>query len=87
MEDVYVLTIDWLDDHSTVRQSVDAFKHEEKANEALQMFDIEVADWLKKKDYHSWVREGDGNTFIEYGKPGNYYDSHAVAKITKCTVK
>jgi len=86
MEDVYVLTIDWLDDHSTVRQSVDAFKHEDAAKEELKAFDAEVGEWVKK-NHPSWVREGDGNTFIEYGKPGDYFTSHAVAKITKCTVK
>ena len=82
---IVVITIDWIDDYSTVRQSVDTFKTEEEAKAVLKAFD-EEAGALVKKNNPNWEREGDGETFVEYGKPGNYYDSHAVAKITKCVV-
>lgn len=83
----FVLTIDWLDDFSTVRQSVDLFKDEQVAKTALKEFDVEVKEWVDRNHPDTWKREGDGETFIEYGKPGNYYDSHAVAKITRCVTK
>ena len=85
-KEVSVLTIDWLDDYSTIRQGVDTFENPDDAKAALKNFDAEVAAWVKENN-PDWKREGDEETFIEYGKEGNYYDSHAVAKITKCIVK
>lgn len=84
-DEVFVLTIDWIDDYETIRQGVDTFKTEEEAKAALKAFDEEAGAWVEKNN-PSWVREGDGETFVEYGKPDNYYDSHAVGKVTKCTV-
>jgi hypothetical protein len=85
-DSIYVLTTDWIDDYSTIRQGVDTFEKEEDAQKALSQFDEEVVGWVKTTR-PSWEREGDGTTFVEYGKPGYYFDSHAVAKITKCVVK
>ena len=85
-DSIYVLTTDWIDDYSTIRQGVDTFEKEEDAQKALSQFDEEVAGWVKENN-PDWNREGDGITFVEYGKEGNYFDSHAVAKITKCVVK
>ncbi len=85
-KEVFVLTTDWLDDYSTIRQGVDTFEVENDAKAALKDFDTEVGAWVNKNN-PDWKREGDGETFVEYGKEGNYYDSHAVAKITKCVVK
>jgi len=85
--EVFILTTDWIDERSTIRQSVDSFENEEDAKAELKAFDEEVGDWVKNNRPIYWKRDGDGLTFIEYGKEGNYYDSHAVAKITKCVVK
>ena len=85
-DNIYVLTTDWINDFSTIRQGVDAFEKEEDATAALKEFDVEVKGWVEK-NRPSRKREGDGVTFVEYGKPGNYFDSHAVGKITKCVVK
>ena len=85
-KEVFVLTTDWIDDFSTIRQGVDTFEKEEEAKAALKDFDEEVGAWAKKNN-PDWNREGDGITFVEYGKEGNYFDSHAVGKITKCVVK
>jgi hypothetical protein len=85
-KEVFVLTTDWIDERSTIRQGVDTFEKEEEANAALKTFDEEVGDWVNTTR-PSWKREGDGVTFVEYGKPGYYFDSHAVGKITKCVVK
>ena len=81
-----VLTIDWIDDNSIVRQSVDTFENVEDAHKEMEMFDEEVKEWVEN-GHADWVRSGDGKTFLEYGKPGCYYHSHAVAKITMCAVK
>lgn len=83
---VQVLTIDWIDDYSTIRQSVDTFEDVEDARKALSQFDAEVNDWVKST-CPDWKREGDGISFVEYGKEGNYFDSHAVAKITMNVIK
>jgi len=83
---VQVLTIDWIDDCSTIRQSVDTFEDVEDARKALSQFDAEVNDWVKSTR-PDWKREGDGINFVEYGKEGYYFDSHAVAKITMSVVK
>lgn len=85
-KETFILTTDWIDDYSTIRQGVDAFEKEEDAKKALKDFDDEVNDWVKTTR-PSWEREGDGKTFVEYGKPGYYFDSHAVGKITKCVIK
>jgi hypothetical protein len=85
-KDIFVLTTDWLDDYSTIRQGVDTFENEDEAKAALKDFDEEVGAWVKENN-PDWNREGDGITFVEYGKEGNYFDSHAVGKITKCVVK
>lgn len=85
-KEVFVLTTDWLDDYSTIRQGVDTFESEEEARDGLKAFDDEVGAWVEKNN-PTWNREGDGVTFVEYGKEGNYFDSHAVGKITKCVVK
>ena len=85
-DNIYVLTTDWIDDFSTIRQGVDAFEKEEEATAALKEFDEEVKEWVDK-NCPEWNRDGDGITFVEYGKEGNYFDSHAVGKITKCVVK
>ncbi len=85
-DSIYVLTTDWIDDYSIIRQGVDTFEKEEDAQKALSQFDEEVGTWVKENNPY-WNREGDGITFVEYGKDGNYFDSHAVAKITKCVVK
>lgn len=85
-KEVSVLTVDWLDDYSTIREGVDTFENPDDAKAALKDFDTEVTAWVKEKN-PDWKREGDGETFIEFGKPFNYYNSHAVAKITKCIVK
>jgi hypothetical protein len=85
-KDIFVLTTDWLDDYSTIRQGVDTFENEDEAKAALKDFDEEVGAWVKENS-PDWNREGDGITFVEYGKEGNYFDSHAVGKITKCVVK
>lgn len=87
-QNLQVLTIDWVDENTTIRQSVDAFENIEDARKELKMFDDEVKEWVN--DYHSnsnWKREGDGETFVEVSDPDNYYASHAVAKITMCVVK
>jgi hypothetical protein len=80
------LTIDWIDDSSTIRQSVDTFENVEDAQKELKVFDEEVNGWVKN-NHPDWKREGYGISFLEYGKPGGYYTSHAVAKITMCVVK
>ena len=85
-KDIFVLTTDWIDDFSTIRQGVDTFENEDEAKAALKDFDEEVGVWVKEYN-PDWNREGDGITFVEYGKEGNYFDSHAVGKITKCVVK
>ena len=85
-DSIYVLTTDWIDDYSIIRQGVDTFEKEENAQKALLQFDEEVGTWVKENN-PDWNREGDGKTFVEYGKEGNYFDSHAVGKITKCIVK
>ena len=85
-EEIFVLTTDWIDDCSTIRQGVDTFEKEEDAQKALGQFDNEVEDWVESAR-PSWKREGDGVSFVEYGEPGFYFDSHAVAKITKCVIK
>ena len=85
-QNLQVLTIDWVDDSSTIRQSVDTFENIEDAKKELKMFDEEVMEW-KKNGHSNWKREGDGETFIEFGIPGKYFTSHAVAKITMCVVK
>lgn len=85
-EEIFVLTTDWIDDCSTIRQGVDTFEKEEDAQKALGLFDGEVNSWVKTTR-PSWNREGDGINFVEYGEPGFYFDSHAVAKITKCVIK
>lgn len=85
-KELFVLTTDWIDDCSTIRQGVDAFESEEEAREGLKMFDDEVTAWAEI-NHPDWVREGDCITFIEHVKPENSYESHAVGKITKCIVK
>ena len=85
-KEIHVLTVDWVDENTTIRQSVDAFENIEDAKKELKILDDEVKEWVN--DYHSnWKREGDGETFIEVSDPDNYYASHAVAKITMCVVK
>jgi hypothetical protein len=85
-KDIFVLTTDWIDDCSTIRQGVDTFENENDAKAELKVFDNEVKAWVNSTR-PIWVREGDGLTFVEYGEPGHFFDSHAVAKITKCVVK
>jgi hypothetical protein len=46
-EEIFVLTTDWIDDCSTIRQGVDTFEKEEDAQKALGLFDGEVKDWVK----------------------------------------
>jgi hypothetical protein len=84
-DNIYVLTTDWIDECSTIRQGVDTFEKEDDAKAALKVFDEEVNGWIPSNG--SWKREGDGITFVEYGVEGDYFCSHAVGKITKCTVK
>ena len=85
-KNIFVLTTDWIDDCSTIRQGVDTFENEDEAKAALHVFDVEVKSWTEK-NRPSWKREGDGEAFVEYGKPKCYFDSHAIAKITKCVIK
>jgi hypothetical protein len=85
-KNIFVLTTDWIDERSTIRQGVDTFEKENEAKAALKAFDAEVNDWVNTT-HPSWNREGDGETFVEYGEQGYYFDSHAVAKITKCVIK
>jgi len=85
-KEIFVLTTDWIDDCSTIRQGVDTFEKEEDAQKELSAFDEEVKSWVATTR-PSWKREGDGITFVEFGEPGYYFDSHAVGKITKCVVK